>query len=375
MPKVIGHIYDYNKKASKMGYDQITVSQGTPFIKKVNGLDAKFVPLIVENFPDKFGDYKFKAKLIRDHASGVTLFFASDEVSMHKTRESYDVSLCDHCGLTRSRNKAFVVSDKDDKEIQVGSGCLKYFLPKITIQQLEIIGDFWSTINEDVEPDNYLPREPVGSVGFKIEDFIHHTVMIQKWHGKYTNGMGHDVFSYMNSGFFPVTNEYIPAYIQNDDSIKEEAKKVLEWARNLNPDMSFLYNLKSGCTAKVVGRKTAGIVGAVYHAYKKAVPAIDSVPNSMGCDTIKDEPGVRGVYTLKYKSTSTKDGYNGGQYIQDNFEDGAGKIVLITGLNTYFTDEDKGTLLKIKGTIVSYFENNGTYFVKINRGVLLQDEA
>jgi len=195
-----------NNKAQKLGLEEITLdiksSLGiaTPDPKE-KGLfkEAEYLQIEVMGEPPVLSGWKFVGIIEPTNIGNILIEIRSQYPIPEKYRHT-DLCDCEHCGIKRDRNTAFVVMNEETKEfLQVGRVCLKSY-------------------TSDTDPKNIALYESF----FKLKDFEHHR----------DSNYGKSIYN---------PDKLLAFYFKGED-LYPESKKMLQ--RLATSDLMELYNDK-----------------------------------------------------------------------------------------------------------------------------------
>ncbi len=98
---------------------EVKVNNGSAIAEYVTKVEVEL------NVPEiSFGGFTFVATLIDESGDIITRVAPGQDLKGYRPKDA----VCDHCGITRQRNKTYIVRDADGKISQVGSSCIRLFL-------------------------------------------------------------------------------------------------------------------------------------------------------------------------------------------------------------------------------------------------------
>ena len=139
LPGLLAKIEKLNKRARKLGVDEIVVGAGEAFGEEhpvLEGVVETYVMVTVDGTSPKLNGYKFVATL--EHVDGDVMLRTSPEFEgdLPKHFRSADPYNCDHCHTRRTRNETFVLQHDSGEFKQIGRNCLQDFLGGVSAQTL-----------------------------------------------------------------------------------------------------------------------------------------------------------------------------------------------------------------------------------------------
>jgi hypothetical protein len=144
----------FNSKAIKMNKDVIKYEIIYPVYyekKKVSDLDGSLIDInvpmvkvILDGVIPVISGYSFVAKI--EHRFDESGSFVGNVVKTREEQINSDLfqkqSVCNHCNTKRFRKETYILKDNTNKEIQVGSECLKDFINKADLEYLVKLASF-----------------------------------------------------------------------------------------------------------------------------------------------------------------------------------------------------------------------------------------
>lgn len=196
-------------------------------------------------------------------------------------------SWCDHCRTERKRTETFVVRHEDGTWFRVGRSCLADFVGHdrngVSVASFALdVGcllddvDGWSGLSSGAETT-------------PIQAFVAQTIRCIRKAGWMSRGKVREqgfgmatadlVMSIFDAHRHPSPhNEDLRSeeYMATDED-RAEAKGVIEWARDIDPetDNDYLHNLRVACTFEFLTHKETGIVASVVQAHRRHLDQIE----------------------------------------------------------------------------------------------------
>ena len=278
---------------------------------------------------------------------------------------------CDHCTKHRNRKETFIVRHKESGELfQVGRQCLKDFLGidgKNLLHMVSRYGEFG--VFRNISDDIFL--NPQGPVAYDTEEVLYATLgIINKW-GWTSGAVAQEKFimstkEILCDWMFDRPNfKHNHGVIDITPEVKEEAKKMVEWAKELEVEGNeYLYNLKTIATDGIVSSRYFGFLASIPAAYKRATEVKEENTEKKSNQHL-GELKKRSVFTdLKVTFTKLIDGYYGTREMV-KFEDSIGNELV--WFASGYSDLAKGDVVDIKGTVKEHSVWNGRLQTQLSR--------
>lgn len=191
---------------------------------------------------------------------------------------------CDHCKTNRRRKDTFLLrKDETGELIRVGRNCLADFLR--TTDAAEALR-LWTLLREiKAACGEDEPSGGWGGSGYVHTSTVFYVACVIRsiaLHGWTSRGEAYqrdEVTATANDANFAcspcfsndptVIEEWKNAQPTKEDS--EEAKKAVEWARELTGDSDYEHNLKVACSLDYVKGKNKGLVASAAYSYRRHV--------------------------------------------------------------------------------------------------------
>lgn len=287
-------------------------------------------------------------------------------------------SKCDHCNHKRYRVETFIVQNEEGEYKQIGRSCLKDYLGIDGNHVSYVFSALYPDVREYDEDDYF--GGGYGEIFWNIKELIECSVVAvnrfgwlsqSAWNGNNMTTSSR-VKLYLDPPFFQgkyyeCTEEEI--LIPTETEV-EEAKKVMEWAKNIDDETinDFLYNLKTIASKDSVTNRYFGMACAMFIAYKKAHDLIEKKEKRANEDAksehignVKDKMEFGEVTVEFSKIMETQWGYS----TLLKFRDAEDNILIWWASGN--KQLDVGEKVNIKGTIKKHDEYNNVKQTIITR--------
>jgi hypothetical protein len=395
-----------NRRAAKLGVPPIEVvvlesyarddpSDETGMQKiPMKKIEVKGEPPIIRT-PDG-QTWKFVSRIIHASEGGNVLMNVPGEELPTAFRTA--TPKCEHCNTNRRRNDTYVLKNPETGEYkQVGSSCIKDFLGHRSANEYakwaEALAMFGSELG-NLEDEDFMGGGGRGEITYGIEsfmamiraaqEFLHQGRFLSRgWANKKNQEPG-SLGNYVSTvdaalGLYHSRDKEDQEMFRKmmssiTDEQKQELAEALDWARNLKnaPDnqvdqlSDYLWNLSVAASLPVVTRRTAGIVGSLWPAYKKAIldPMQEqgSGPPSSSLGSKGQEVVARGEL-LDEEISGNRNTY------RLRTEDGQ----LVQWLSDPI-DAAKGDTINVFGEVFGYARPYGLLATTLGRARLISDE-
>ena len=333
-----------NKRAIKLGVTPVTITISGTELKQFGTQGYK--PYFVEfTMLEILGDdpildgYRLIASIDQDNVMGVMINVVPGlelPVSFRNSNGS-----CNHCNTKRNRKKTVVVQHvPTGKYMEIGRMCLKDFLPSGRIDRYSMLESFISSIDNFVEASNREWNdgsgryEPIHSLELVLAcaiKSISDNGYISKTYACEQSQIDNTIFSTASTmGLMLYGNKYdkVAPYSPTSDEFTE-ATKIAAWAKTVNPDSDYNYNIHQIAVAELVKDKYMGFAVSIIPAYRRAMGLI-ATKEAKDAKTPSEyvgEIGKRVEFNLSYLGEYSFSSYYGLTTIY-RFQEGAGNNVV-----------------------------------------------
>lgn len=112
---------NYTKLNQIIETKEIYVPELQEYIK----MSREVIPFNIEYEDIKLGDYEIIGYI--DQSKIKQIYSIKGDLNLHERYEETPKTLCEHCNTKRARNKQYIISNREGKELVVGSSCVKDF--------------------------------------------------------------------------------------------------------------------------------------------------------------------------------------------------------------------------------------------------------
>jgi hypothetical protein len=394
-------VKDLNKTAAKLDLPGVSVSFGEPYVAEVTVLSGTsnipkkvrktFVNYVLEGVAPFVDGWQVVAKIDCSHASPI-IHAVNDQVTEDEllSWRQGDVTACDHCGHNRERHDVYVIRDEDSHSMQVGSTCLKDFIPK----DIATLASKATAIVELVQ--SWDERETLGSsvpTAWPIVDFLATCLVICDIEGGFlsrskatgdnaTADLAGHLLVNLAAGRrqpdgklqgFPEFKSFASA----EDAIVDKRAEAVDLRNTLlediKPSNNFEFNLIAALEREFITHKEMGLVAAAipaariraereHKAERRAEEMAERASEWVG------EPKQRMEFDVTLEFCTSFEGYYGLTTLM-KFVTEQGDIL------TWFTsspaDLTVGESARIKATIKDHDQYEGEKQTKVNRVTVL----
>lgn len=367
------------RKADKLGIEfdyQIDNDRASTTIK-VNGQNIKVQArtVHVSGAEDiKIGDVEvlFKVEFTEDGSRN--LIFGEDV--QFESMEEYvetDRTRCDHCGHNRRRKKVYILKDEEGDLKQVGSSCLKDFTGhKSAVDLAKTYANICEFVDSATNP--VFDSKNISVNLFDVEDAL--SVACQK-----TRKNGYIKSCYAASTKRRVLRVLSDPNIDIDEHIeevdREKAREVIEWSKNMEPNNSYLSNIKALCSLDVVQHKFIGILVSAPQAFDRENSKEDVESNWVGDKGDRIEGiDAKIIMTKRIDKSGCRSSYDESYTIVKFQTEDDNILVWFTSSTKTFWSEDRsevrvrdlnGEKVTIRATVKDHSIFNDTRQTKVSR--------
>lgn len=282
-----------SRKSVKLIGKPITIKvAGTSFKKTEEGV-IKIFEVELEAERPRIKGFTFVATI--DHANEAGNIVRTVPNTGYTIPRSYRSvkPVCDHCRINRFRRDTFVVCEDATGEFkQVGSTCLQDFFghdPAKIARYAELLG---------IADECGNGAEEYNGVGdnryISTHKFLTYVAAAVRLFGFISRAAARDNDSTSTSEF-ALREMYETQEKRREikvilDEDREMASKVMEYAANLDGDLSdYLYNLKVACSSPYCEQRTLGIIASAISAYQRSKPVTECQKTSNYVGKVSDK--------------------------------------------------------------------------------------
>lgn len=394
-------VKDLNKTAAKLDLPGVSVSFGEPYVVELTVLNGTsnipkkvrktFVNYVLEGVAPFVDGWQVVAKIDCSHASPI-IHALNDQVTESEllSWRRGDVTACDHCGHNRARHDVYVIRDENGQSMQVGSTCLKDFIPKdiatlaskaTMIIELVQSWDEWGTLGSSVPTT------------WPIVDFLATCLVICDIEGGFLSRSkaiadnatadlaGHLLVNLaagrrQGDGKLQGFPEF-KSFAEAEDAIVDKRAEAVDLRNtlleNIEPSNNFEFNLIAALEREFITHKEMGLVAAAIPAAR--IRASREAKTKRRTEEIAErasewvgEPKQRREFDVTLDFATSFEGYYGLTTIM-KFATENGNIL------TWFTSSPVelavGDTARIKATIKEHDTYEGEKQTKVNRVTVL----
>lgn len=292
-----------NKRAKKLGVEPVRYQVinnyceiyeiDNPYGIEIDGVVQKIQKIvwfsdvqIVSEKPVRLDGWELSA-VVTKMPTGESLVNTVPDHDVPSYYRNADPHYCDHCKSLRTRKDVFIMHNTLTGEYkQIGRQCIQDFLggePGRIFAIASWVDSISSLCNKAEDRD--ICRRERSPEGFGMEEYMAMACCLVRKTGFRSRNTESSMaptasdtqwllsFSY-NAEDAKSKDEFIKKYgIEVEDQDREEATKVIEWARAIpvNTTNNYLYNLGVAARLEYVTYKTGGFIASAIQAYAKEV--------------------------------------------------------------------------------------------------------
>jgi len=361
IPDVKEKLSKLNKRAAKLGIQEVTWNIGKAFMKTFGDHDTKhevlMVPFEINGPLDiSFDGWSFIATFQHLPTGENIIRAISDDVKVPNFYRDTG-SACDHCKVNRYRKDTYLLQHTDGNMVQVGSTCIKDFLggnsPDDILNRANLASDiigFMSGMEDECGGGNSDPVYFIESVLAQTVACIRDYGWISKSKAKEDNSMATAswVMNNFNPPRDPKFQKSIPTSLDH-----ERAKMAAEWVEDLTDseveNSDYLYNIRAIARSGMVDSRTMGFACSIIPAFNRAMEAKNPKKISKHVGQLKK----RQLFNLTLKHHFSYDGVYGVSH-HYLFEDEDGNVIVWKASSSH--DMIEGKKYCVKGTIKEHSE-------------------
>lgn len=348
-----------NKRARKIGKSEIVLNV-LGFHEDVETEDhgiVRFLNVAVEGSYPCFDGWTFLASIEHLKSGNIINKIADSDINIVDYKDV--PANCDHCGHKRYRKYTYIVKHENGDLKQVGSTCIKDFLPGIdpkqVVKYLNLVIDWRDLINEAIggfHGEKVEPRFPLINVVAVANAAINKWGWTSKTKAQETGNIptASDVDSY----FFDVKGT-----VRKELTVTKEdfdlAETAIEWVKSQEDTSEYISNLKILIEEENVKGRHFGYVCSIIPSYMRTLHAEkeDNDVESQHFGAIKE----RVVVKAQILNIATYESHYGLKRIVSMKTDDKN---LCVWFGTSFKDSiEVGEWYMVTGTVKDHGEYNG----------------
>lgn len=394
-------VCDLNKTANKLDLPAVSVSFGEPYTVEISYFEGSsnipklvrktFVDYTLEGVAPFVAGWQVVAKIDCSEASPI-IHAVDDKVSEEQllSWRRGDVTACDHCGHNRARHDVYVIRHENGEHMQVGSTCLKDFIPK----DIATLASKATTLLELVQSwdEGYSGGSSIPS-SWSTEQYLATCLVICDIEGGFlsrskarggttlpTSDLAHMLLVNVASRNVEPNGKLknFPEFRvdEADAAISDkldEARELRAGLLGMDARSNFEFNLVAALEREFITRKEMGLVAAAIPAARiRAEREVEAVEQGEEMVQIVSEwvgePKQRREFDVTLDFRTSFEGYYGLTTIMKFVtEDGN----ILTWFTSSPADLDVGDTVRIKATIKDHDTYEGEKQTKVNRVTVL----
>lgn len=320
--------------------------------------------------------YEFIAKI--EHTDAGNIINVSPDASVKNLPDEFRQAdaECDVCHTRRERLNTFVLrKEVDNSLMKVGSGCLKRFLPAVSVNALINYAHMLEDLRQTIEEGDF-DREDVGGGRssmkyYDVKSLINVLALAFLAEGRYISK------TKANVEMIPSTADFALAILRNNvtdqetrnkiESMRGKADeltdKILDWSKNYdfvgqgedNPSMQNLFNnMQVLAHSETANIKNMGYLSALFGTYLRETNKAERLANAKPSEFV-GTVGAKIEFEAKVYRVRTYNGQYGVGYIYA-LEDASGNKFV------WFSSNDVGLVenetYKFKATVKNHQVSN-----------------
>lgn len=255
-----------NKRADRLGVDQIAYCEGDTFVTTRRGELVEKIQLTFEAPLVKIAGWQFIAKL--DHVSvpGSVIVNEMPGQQCPMQYNNHD-NTCDHCNRKRARNHNFVIRNTDTQQYMVvGGSCLKDFVGHSIGELIGFLNVFDSLI-DDEQYEQYVA--PVFSAQYLLQ--VAFAVSERYGFVSKANSDERNIASVsIVLDHIMQVNDWLNGIDVQDQQYVDKASTAINWLKQQPANSHYIANLQALVEQRYVDIKFASIIVSLVGAYTKA---------------------------------------------------------------------------------------------------------
>jgi hypothetical protein len=376
-----GRVEELNKKATKLGTEQIVVTVLRTWTKRTkdeNGreYDKLMNEITISGIAPKIAGWSFLGTI--QHTEAGNILRLINETSIPEQYRTVKQT-CGHCNKDRNRKDTYLVAHEDGSFKQLGKSCLKDYTGHISPAHLAMLAEFIDQLNRagdsDYEPSKRFPMEVPAMTYLRMacEAVAQDGAYITRKQSELANALATSDHAWMSlfpprgkTSFVPLTHTVAGETLFN---------KVVESLNELDAQATktdFEHNVLMASKKEMVQRRDAGLLAAAIMIHEKALlKKIDIQKNSDSkhVGTVKERSEFEVTITKKF-GFETAFGF----MTMILMKDAAGNI-FVWKTGTGFDNVSVGDKLKIKATVKKHDEYQGIKQTILTRCVVVEEKV
>jgi hypothetical protein len=285
-------------------------------------MEVTFIDVTVSNAPVVLDGWSFLASIEGTPAGNIIHSIRTDVEVPERYRTASDY--CEHCHSNRSRNRLYIVMDKDGNTKQIGSTCIRSYLgidPTVLVQHAEWLQEIVDATGDD-DYENW-GREHV-SYTIPTTDFLALALAVSNKYGYVSGKMVYEGYQGSTTAYRAEDIYWTPfnkltseekELMNSLSEYKEEVEKMVEWVKALpEPRNDYQHNLYTIIMAGYVAPKSAGLAASLLPTYRRAMEQLREREARVASEWLGEE-GKRIPIKARVLSIIDSEGYYGVTYI------------------------------------------------------------
>lgn len=270
-----------NKRAAKLGLPAINLQFGAGVWKedRAYGVDVRgelkrrlFFPATLEGAAVHFDGWTVVAAIdVVDAAAGVVVVRTHQPTERPEWRQK--VGQCDHCNITRRRNKTVVVQNAAGEQKVLGVDCLKDFVPSAA-RNVDLLLEIHEMLLSPL--DTAADDESMGGSShprfMEIATYLPYVAELVLRHGGYVSAKTAEQFMKEPTSGTAMRHCYV-RNVENrivpSEDARELASKAIEYAAAMEPSSSYEQNIAGLAKAGYAQWRHLGFVASIVPAYQR----------------------------------------------------------------------------------------------------------
>lgn len=236
----------------------------------------------VEGAAPQFDGWKFHSTVDYEEGSASVIFRTVRGSSPVPERFRTLGSICEHCKTKRRRSAVYLLAHDDGRVLQVGKSCLKDFLGHASPENIAAVAELIMELSGGMGAEESLGGH-AGSPDTKC--YLSFVALEIRKHGWLAKSKCLDEQSSTSVAAMGRLFDHTKAARDRcqaktekpSDDDRARAATALEWARGIDADSDYLFNLKAAASREGVG-KNAGLIASIIPAWDRMMAATRERP-------------------------------------------------------------------------------------------------
>ena len=359
LPELREKLEKLNRRATKLGMLPVRFEVGEAVFNSVNGIKGvQVVSIRIEGSAPVVAGWTFAGVIEFAGQGNLIKAYAGASVPERFRRTS---NTCDHFGKERKRNSVILLRKGGDWK-QIGNACVSDYVRSDdaveALSVLSMLDEIRDCLNQkEDEEETECRGDGYSTVGFLAA--VVATIEKEGWvprskaEERGVPATAERAAKRIEDGFSPTTENL------------EEATKALEWGKKIVVSSDYTNNVQVVCASSHCAFRNTGILASVIASYRASKDAAKEAAASGYLGKVGDKV----AWDLTLRSRYVCNGVYGATTIL-SFLDSEGNVVVWKASGIKLSEDERGTIFAVKGTIKAHTDYKGTKQTLLTRCAL-----